>query len=45
LESAAYSAIGEHLQEPHNAGSWPQARLFNTLHKKAGMICIIPAFL
>jgi hypothetical protein len=23
LESAAYSAIGEHLQKPHNAGSQP----------------------
>jgi hypothetical protein len=21
----------EHLQKPHNAGSWPQARFFNTL--------------
>jgi hypothetical protein len=31
LESAAYSAICEHLQEPHNAGSRPQARFFNTL--------------
>jgi hypothetical protein len=31
LESAAYSKICEHLQEPHNAGSWPEARFFNTL--------------
>jgi hypothetical protein len=31
LESAADSAICEHLQEPHNAGSQPQARFFNTL--------------
>jgi hypothetical protein len=33
LESAAYSAIGEHLQKPHNAGSRPQAQFFNTLLK------------
>jgi len=25
------SAICEHLQKPHNAGSRPQARFFNTL--------------
>jgi hypothetical protein len=31
LESAAYSAIGEHLQKPHNAGSRREARFFNTL--------------
>jgi len=31
LESAAYSKICEHLQEPHNAGSSPEARFFNTL--------------
>jgi len=31
LESAAYSAIGEHLQKPHNAGSRPQVQFFNTL--------------
>jgi hypothetical protein len=31
LESAAYSKICEHLQELHNAGSWPEARFFNAL--------------
>jgi hypothetical protein len=31
LESAAYSAIGEHLQKPHNAGSRREALFFNTL--------------
>jgi len=31
LESAAYSKICEHLQEPHNAGSRREARFFNTL--------------
>jgi hypothetical protein len=34
LESAAYSAIGEHLQKPHNAGSRREARFFNTLVKR-----------
>jgi hypothetical protein len=24
-------AADEHLQKPHNAGSWPQARFLNTL--------------
>jgi hypothetical protein len=33
LESAAYSAIGEHLQKPHNAGSRREARFFNSLLK------------
>jgi hypothetical protein len=36
LESAAYSAIGEHLQEPHNAGSQTQAQFFNSLSKPHG---------
>jgi hypothetical protein len=31
LENAAYSAIGEHLQKPHNAGARREARFFNTL--------------
>jgi hypothetical protein len=31
LQSAAYSAIDEHLQKPHNAGSRREARFFNTL--------------
>jgi len=31
LESAAYSAIGEHLQKLHNAGSRREAQFFNTL--------------
>jgi hypothetical protein len=35
LESAAYSVICEHLQKPHNAGSRPEARFFNTLPKEA----------
>jgi hypothetical protein len=26
-----FSAICEHLQKPHTAGSWPQAQFFNTL--------------
>jgi hypothetical protein len=33
LESAAYSAIGEHLQKLHNAGSRREAQFFNTLLK------------
>jgi hypothetical protein len=28
LESAAYAAIGEHLQKPHNAGSRREAQFF-----------------
>jgi hypothetical protein len=31
LESAAYSAICEHLQKLHNAGSRPEALFFNSL--------------
>jgi hypothetical protein len=31
LESAAYSAICEHLQKPHNAGLRREAWFFNTL--------------
>jgi hypothetical protein len=31
LESSAYSAIGEHLQKPHTAGSRREARFFITL--------------
>jgi hypothetical protein len=31
LESAAYSAIGEHLQKPHNAGSRREVLFFNAL--------------
>jgi hypothetical protein len=31
LESAAYSKICEHLQEPHNAGLRREARFFYTL--------------
>ena len=30
--------IGEHLQEPHNAGSRPQARLFNILLDGSGAL-------
>jgi len=29
-------AADEHLQKPHNAGSWPEARFFNTLVKITG---------
>jgi len=36
LESAAYASICEHLQKPHNAGSRPQARFFNTLIDTGG---------
>jgi len=43
LESAAYSAIGEHLQKPHNAGSRPQARFFNTLLGQQSSPTRIPA--
>jgi hypothetical protein len=38
LESAAYSLICEHLQKPHNAGSRPEARFFNSLVKEV-MTC------
>ena len=36
LKSAAYSGIGEHLQQPHNAGSRREAQFFYTLLKEAG---------
>jgi hypothetical protein len=44
LESAAYSAISEHYQKPHNAGSRPQARFFNTLCASSRQRCSLLLF-